>query len=150
MDLTNVFSKLAAFSILAVSIAACGGQPNDQTGGAVETTTQQLVTTPTGPGPFACGTLTCDGTVTYCSETSGGPIGLPLRTACEPFPTRCGENHSCACFGRGPIGPIGVPGPVPPLPPFPPVLCSDTNGDVTVRLLTPLRADETAGSSASE
>ena len=55
------------------------------------------------PPPFACGTVGCDPTTTYCQVTTGGPVledgGGNGYFYCPPLPSSCtpGAAATCAC-----------------------------------------------------
>ena len=83
--LTNTLALCMLFLV-----AACGGSTNAGGGGK-------------GPcdesgscGPFACGSMTCDGATQYCLDSYTEGMSDDVYT-CEPLPAACKDQQTCAC-----------------------------------------------------
>ena len=78
-----------------------------------------------GGGPFACGSLTCDGTKEYCQVSEGGAVkpdgGGNVSYACQPIPASCAADVTCSCIQNQVHA----------------QQCSESGGDVTVTFQFP-------------
>ena len=75
-----------------------------------------------GGKKFSCGpTLECDSATEYCKVGTGGPCCAPPSYACEPIPSACSQDPTCACIKPA----IGA------------QECTEPDGNVTATFLYP-------------
>lgn len=71
---------------------------------------------------FACGDkLTCDRDTEVCKEGEGGPPGNPPSFSCDPIPTACAADVTCACMKTA----VGA------------NACTDNDGAITIQYFYP-------------
>ncbi len=70
---------------------------------------------------FACGGLFCDRDTEVCKEGEGGPAGNPPSFSCDPIPTACAADVTCACM-KAAVGANA---------------CTDNDGAITIQYFYP-------------
>jgi hypothetical protein len=64
-------------------------------------------------GTLVCGPYSCDVATEFCYEAGGGAVlpdaGSNFTYACNPIPTQCRPNPTCACIIAADAGTHGCP-----------------------------------------